>query len=439
MHPRQNGIREHRIPDPIHGTIRPPPWLKSIDTLTPVRRMALIRQLGLKAYIDFPGAIHTRYSHALGVMELSVRLTDLLISKLQKLGRPNSVSNLKSNRDTIAAAGFLHDIGHGCFSHAVDYPVRKFSKKTHEKISTMIISQDLRELEDHGIPLESVNKIITGQHRFRFVSSIVNGPLDVDKLDYLLRDSHHVGLKYALDIENFIENYTVLGSDPDPDKCELGLESTPEAVTNAEIFLTIWKGMYDLVYHVENSRIAEKMLEHAVIAGCADDNVLRELFENPRRVAELYDEKLLELLQKTPGFPAETANAIINKRGLFVKIYDKELSLESFSKISERFLESLRAPDPSEASFELSEKLSKELKVEPFKLICDIVKSRAPHSIHVDEMDPHGEPLELRSKSPLIDSIKTKIRLKTYIHPSLQPKLEAGHLQKTIEGLVASW
>jgi len=372
-------------------------------------------------------------------MELSVRLTDLLIAKLEKLGRPNSVSNLKSNRDTIAAAGFLHDIGHGPFSHAVDYPLRKFSEKTHEEISTMIITQDLRDLEDHGIPIESVNKIITGQHRFRFVSSIVNGPLDVDKLDYLLRDSHHVGLKYALDIENFIENLTVLGSDPDPDKCELGLESTPEAVTNAEIFLTIWKGMYDLVYHVENSRIAEKMLEHAVLAGCADDSSLRELFENPRMIAELYDEKLLELLQKAPGFPAATANAIISKRGLFVKINDKELSLESFSKISERFLESLRGPDASEASFELSEKLSRELKAEPFKIICDIVKSRAPHSIHVDEMDQQGEPLELSSKSPLIDSIKAKIRLKTYIHPSLQPKLEAGHLQRTIEGLVASW
>src|SRR2546422_4301713 len=144
--------------------IRPPPWLTAIETSTPVRRMTLIRQLGLKAYIDFPGAIHTRYSHALGVMELSGRLTDLLIAKLEKMGKPNSVSNLKSNRNTIAAAGFLHDIGHGPFSHAVDYPLRKFSKKTHEEISTVIVSHDLRELEDHGIPIDSVNKIITGQH-----------------------------------------------------------------------------------------------------------------------------------------------------------------------------------------------------------------------------------------------------------------------------------
>src|SRR5205814_9560877 len=81
-------MHAHRIPDPIYGTIRPPPWLAAIETLTPVRRMTLIRQLGLKAYIDFPGAIHTRFSHALGVMELAGRITDLLITRLATEGKP---------------------------------------------------------------------------------------------------------------------------------------------------------------------------------------------------------------------------------------------------------------------------------------------------------------------------------------------------------------
>src|SRR6267143_1204300 len=147
----QRGERIHRIPDPIHGNIRPPPWLIAIDTMTPVRRMTLIRQLGLKAYIDFPGAIHTRYSHAIGVMELAGRLVDLLALKLERDGKPNSVSNLRANRSTIMAAGFLHDVGHGPFSHAVDYPLKKLSKKTHEEISTDIIKEDLKELENHSI------------------------------------------------------------------------------------------------------------------------------------------------------------------------------------------------------------------------------------------------------------------------------------------------
>ena len=432
-------MHTHRIPDPIYGMIRPPPWLTAIETSTPVRRMTLIRQLGLKAYIDFPGAIHTRFSHALGVMELAGRLADLLIARLATEGKPKAASNLHDNRNNIMAAGFLHDIGHGPFSHAVDFPLNKLTSKTHEEISTRIISEELKELEHHGISIESVNRIVSAQHWFPFVSSIVNGPLDVDKLDYLLRDSHHVGLKYALDIENFIEGYTVLGDDKDLSKSELGLENTPEAITSAEIFLTIWKGMYDLVYHVENSRIAEKMLERAILAGCADDNDLRGTFENPEKATQLYDEKLLEILQQIKGFPQDTAAAILSKRGLFVKTYDKELSVEQFPVISQGFLEAIRPTGASEASFTLSKRTCETLKTEQNHIICDLVKSRVPHSIHVDEIDSQGDPIELKSKSSIIGAIKEKIRLKAYIHPSLQKKIDEATLSKTIEGLVASW
>jgi len=401
--------------------------------------MTLIRQLGLKAYIDFPGAIHTRFSHALGVMELAGRITDLLITRLATEGKPKSVANLKDNRNTIMAAGFLHDIGHGPFSHAVDFPLSKLSCKTHEEISTRIISEELIELEHHGISIDAVNKIITGRHRFPFVSSIVNGPLDADKLDYLLRDSHHVGLKYALDIENFIEGYTVLGDDKDLSRSELGLENTPEALTSAEIFLTIWKGMYDLVYHIENSRIAEKMLERAILAGCSTDNELKDVFQSPEKVTQLYDEKLLEILQRIKGFPRDTAAAILTKRELFVKSYDKELSVDQFASISQGFLEAIRPAGASEASFSLSEKTCDALKLEQNQIICDVIKSRVPHSIHVDETDPHGDPVELKSKSSIIGAIKERIRLKAYIHPSLQKKMEEKVLSNTIEGLVASW
>ncbi len=401
--------------------------------------MTLIRQLGLKAYIDFPGAIHTRFSHALGVMELAGRLADLLITRLATEGKPKAASNLRDNRNTIMAAGFLHDIGHGPFSHAVDFPLNKLTRKSHEEIATRIISEELGELEHHGISTESVNRIVSARHQFPFVSSIVNGPLDVDKLDYLLRDSHHVGLKYALDVENFIEGYTVLGDDKDLSKSELGLENTPEAITSAEIFLTIWKGMYDLVYHVENSRIAEKMLERAILTGCSDDGDLRSIFESPKKVTQLYDEKLLEILQKIKGFPQDTASAILSKRGLFVKIYDKELSVEQFPSISQDFLEAIRPTGASEASYGLSNRTCETLKTEPNHVICDIVKSRVPHSIHIDETDSHGDPVELKSKSSIIGAIKEKIRLKAYIHPSLKKKMEEKTLSKTIEGLVASW
>jgi hypothetical protein len=181
------------------------------------------------------------------------------------------------------------------------------------------------------------------------------------------------------------------------------------------------------------------MLERAILAGCSDDKDLRGIFQSPEKVTQLYDEKLLEVLEKIKGFPQDTAAAIISKRGLFVKIYDRELSVGQFPGISQNFLEAIRPAGASEASFGLSEKVCETLKTEQDQIICDLVKSRVPHSIHVDERDSHGDPIELKSKSSIIGAIKEKIRLKAYIHPSLYKKMEEKTLSKAIEGLVASW
>src|SRR2546425_12520220 len=117
--------RRLTYPDPIHGTIELPEWFPVIANKESVRRMMFIRQLGLKAYVDFPGAIHTRFSHALGTMQLTKKLVSMLSDELEKSGQSGKASNLKANLNSLMAAGFLHDIGHGPFSHAVDYPASK--------------------------------------------------------------------------------------------------------------------------------------------------------------------------------------------------------------------------------------------------------------------------------------------------------------------------
>src|SRR2546428_14114434 len=96
--------------------IRPPPWLTAIETSTPVRRMTLIRQLGLKAYIDFPGAIHTRFSHALGVMELAGPLASLFITRVLAEGKHKRAIKLKDKRhSTKAGAVFPRNVEHTIF------------------------------------------------------------------------------------------------------------------------------------------------------------------------------------------------------------------------------------------------------------------------------------------------------------------------------------
>jgi HD superfamily phosphohydrolase len=94
------------FPDPIAGKIELPSWLIKIKEHAAVRRMLFIRQLGLKAYIDFPGAIHTRYSHALGVMFLANKTTDLLIRKMNEKGNKSIEDCLIANKDAINSGWF---------------------------------------------------------------------------------------------------------------------------------------------------------------------------------------------------------------------------------------------------------------------------------------------------------------------------------------------
>ncbi len=394
-----------------------------------------IRQLGLKAYVDFPGAIHTRYSHGLGVMHLAGKMGELLEKKGS--GEASSVAqNLKDNRGELMAAGFLHDIGHGPFSHAVDFCLKIISGKRHEDVTGEIIDRDLGLLENYGITSSAVKKIIVGDHPFPFVSDIVNGPLDVDKLDYLMRDAHNVGLRYSLDVDHFANSYTVLGDYTDLGKCQLGLDDSQEAIVTAEIFVLIWKSMYDLVYHIEQSRIAEKMLEKAILKGKDENGEIRDYFTDIAKFIELNDDGLLGLLEKSGPFPKEVVKGIREK-----KLYSKRLGLmleQTRVTMSEKFLARLSG-DESVLSEELCTRLSSELGVDPYQVIADIVKSRVPESIHLDEMDKNGEPIELRAKSDIIPHIQQKSQLRVYAHASLAKTLDEDRLRPKIEQIISGW
>ncbi len=411
----------YKIPDPIHGHLDVPDWLIEIENSPPIRRMLSIRQLGLKSIIDFPGAIHTRYGHALGAMHLSGLLVDRLSEKIQNDGRSKIAENLKNNKNNLMAAGLLHDIAHGPFSHAVDFVLRQASNITHEKLAERVICNDLAEpLTNHGITPESVVKIINNTHDFKFVSGIINGPIDIDKLDYLLRDAHHVGLKYSFDLEHFVGSYTVLGDDNELNKCMLGLENTRAALVTSEIFVLIWKSMYDLVYHVQDSRIAEKMLEKATLLGIDEDDELKQCFTDQSTLLTLDDDKLLHLLNKSKHAYTRTLEEKIRNRKLFVPM--NEIMLYGATKINPKFLSRVTAATSYEIdhmSDRLSSALSSELGLEKYHAICDIVKSRSPSDIFMRNSESDaGEPENLREKSDIIKEIKQRTTMRIYMDPA---------------------
>jgi len=142
--------------DPLFGKIEIPQWLAKIKDEPATHRMMRIKQLGLKAFIDFPNANHTRYSHSLGTMFLAGRLADLLIKKEESRTagcRSRLKDNLKNNKNVLMAAGFFHDIGHGPFSHVLDFVLEEKFKRSHEEIATEIVKGFAKELEGDSIPL----------------------------------------------------------------------------------------------------------------------------------------------------------------------------------------------------------------------------------------------------------------------------------------------
>ncbi len=415
---------KHKIPDPIHGHITIPDWLREMESCPPVRRMLYIRQLGLKSSIDFPGAIHTRYGHSLGTMHLAGVLTETLAERMHDVGNKRIEENLKNNKNILMAAGLLHDIAHGPFSHAVDFVLYKTANTTHEILSEKVINGELKgSLRDHGIDAGSVVDIINKKHNFKFLSGIVNGPMDVDKLDYLLRDAYHVGLKYAFDSDHFISSYTVLGDDSDLSKCQLGLDDTPTAIVTAEIFVMIWKGMYDLVYHVRDSRIAEKMLEKATLLDVNDDGKIKEHFTNKDLLLSLDDEELLGLLKNSKNSYTKILEERIRNRKLFESMND--IYLYNDPSIEPNFITKIAAAKSEEID-EISDRISlalcKKMGVDNYRIICDIVTTRVPKSMFIDAVnnDVH-EPSELRNVSDIIRSIKERNTMRIYFDKDAVP------------------
>ncbi|MCL2135840.1 MAG: HD domain-containing protein [Candidatus Bathyarchaeota archaeon] len=391
--------------------------------------MMFIRQLGLKAYMDFPGAIHTRYSHALGTMHLAGRLTDLLILKME--GKRNIVENLKSNKNNIMAAGFFHDIGHAPFSHAADYVMKTIMGKSHEEMCGDILKQKIpHDVEKWGISKDAIiNMVNPKSHEYQFLSQIINGPLDCDKLDYLLRDAHHVGLKYSFDLDHFLRSYRIIGEETAINECILGLDSTQQAVVTAELFVIIWKSMYDLVYLVQNSRIAEKMLEKAFLF-YSDYKEIKSLFELENFV-EGNDENMLSTLKKIDK-DVQRFLAMENPARLYTIVLENELS-EKCYKVTPTFMAKLRN-DADALSDELSIRLAEELKQKKYRIICDIIKSKSPNKINLEPSE-NGEE-ELRMRSEIVGIIKPKNVMKVYVDPTVLKETGKKKIQEEIEKLV---
>jgi HD superfamily phosphohydrolase len=216
------------IKDPVHGYVYITENEKEIIDTYPMQRLRRLRQLAGSEYV-YPGANHTRFEHCVGVMYLAGKVTE----------NPN-LSRIVSDEeaDIIRLSGLLHDVGHGPFSHVFEQLLIRDLEKTHEDITSWIIAES--EINDKiaqaGFNPDEVSKLAVGKlHKpgKAFWDQIISSGVDVDKQDFIVRDTYHTGAEYGfIDVFRLIHALDVLGEDL---AVELGALSALEAFMIARI------------------------------------------------------------------------------------------------------------------------------------------------------------------------------------------------------------
>jgi len=283
-----------RVRCPVHGFIHYSENERRIIDHPVFQRLRHIRQLAM-TYLVYPGAMHSRFEHSLGVMELATQAFDLLslrhVDRLQKeleqVPELNEETMPKA-RQIIRLMALLHDVGHPAFSHAAESTI---PGGDHEKLSVHVIANVLGSEIDRiffegasGLLVRLMNK----SQELTFLREFVTSQMDMDRTDYLRRDSLHCGVDYGVfDSRRLIESLTVI-ENPDSGQLQLALDRGGEHAfealilaryqMNTQVYLHRIRRIYDYylteyikLWGVEHHKTFEDVLRHD------DTSVLMEI------------------------------------------------------------------------------------------------------------------------------------------------------------------
>ncbi|MFN8609960.1 MAG: HD domain-containing protein [Vulcanimicrobiota bacterium] len=236
--------------DPVHGDIQIPHGvLTELIDHPDFQRLRRIRQLGV-CYFTFHGAEHSRFQHTLGACWLAFQV-------LRGWTYQQQVELTSQELQSTLCAVLLHDVGHGPFSHALEHV---FTGVDHEAIGWELIRTRFRgALERHGVEPESVISILRGDTPRPLLHELLSGQLDVDRMDYLQRDSLFTGTRYGMfDAQRILSSLTAVY---DLERgCEV-LAVDPKAIEAVEAFLFSRYFMHWQVYFHRAVRAAEFLLQ----------------------------------------------------------------------------------------------------------------------------------------------------------------------------------
>ena len=270
------------IKDPVHGYVYITKKEKTVIDSYPVQRLHRLRQLAGAEYV-YPGANHTRFEHSIGVMHLAGEV----------VGNPN-ISGLvdEDEAEMIRIAALLHDVGHGPFSHVFEYLLTRELDKTHEDLTTWIIQKsELRDIiSKAGYNPQEIGKLAVGKlHRPKkaFLDQIISSAVDVDKQDFIVRDTHHTGAEYGyIDIFRLIHTLDVVGENL---AVEIGALSALESLLIARI------ESFKSIYFHRVGRAAQIMLATAMDKANEELGLTR--FKTPEQYLAMDDYTVYTMLK----------------------------------------------------------------------------------------------------------------------------------------------
>ncbi|MCL9813916.1 HD domain-containing protein [Natranaeroarchaeum aerophilus] len=169
------------IKDSVHDHIEVEGVAAALLDTPAVQRLRRIRQLGTVSYV-YPSANHTRFEHSLGVYHLACQALDGL-----------GIHGPQAER--VRAAALLHDVGHSPFSHNIEAVIYRHTGQYHDDVADLLAENPVGDvLREHDLDPEAVADLIAGDGQY---GQLVSGELDVDRMDYLVRDAHHTGVPYG--------------------------------------------------------------------------------------------------------------------------------------------------------------------------------------------------------------------------------------------------
>jgi len=227
------------INDPIYGFITiPSPIIFELIEHKYFQRLRRISQMGM-SYMVYPGAHHTRFQHAIGAMHLMQKAVQTLMFKGVNISAEES--------DSLYIAILLHDIGHGPFSHAMEHSI--VEGIDHESISLLFMSELNKEFNNR---LTLAIQIFSNNYHRNFFYQLISGQLDMDRLDYLKRDSFYTGVSEgSINSERLISMLNVVND-------RLVVEE--KGIYSVEKFIIARRLMYWQVYLHKTSLVAEQLL-----------------------------------------------------------------------------------------------------------------------------------------------------------------------------------